>query len=570
MWDTMFFSLLLNIGLLVLIATLLTKIPVVRNMLLDDRHSLWNTILLALIFGMVSIISTYTGVRAKGAIVNTRVIGVLAAGLLGGPYVGMGAAVIGGAHRYLFDIGGFTAISCAISTFMEGMVGAAFSRHFKSGKMSKMGIFILTALVEAGQMAIILFISKPFFDALNLVEIIAFPMIVMNALGMIVFLSTFDMVFIEEDSKFAEKMRLALGIVEKSLPHLKKGLHSIEDMEEAAHIIFQSTTSVAVFITDTQKILGMKKGDEFADVKDQVILKPVLSLLHQGQPTLYDWADKEDPLHPKLKNYLIFIAPLMGGGEAIGSLTIIVKKNWLRPQGNLEFASELARLFSTQLELSHLDYQKKLRRRAEFQALQSQVNPHFLYNALNTISYVCRENPDRARELLLILSSYYRQTLENDKYMLDLHTELHYVMNYLELEKARFEEKLQLEIKVEEDINCMVPSFTLQPLVENAVRYGVDIEGKCHVTIQAKGVKDYVEISIEDRGRGFPEEIKKKLYRGEKYGGVGLENVYRRMKSIYGEERGLEIESSLKGTKIILRIPRQWRGKNILCEEGLL
>ena len=110
MWDTMFFSLLLNIGLLVLIATLLTKIPVVRNMLLDDRHSLWNTILLALIFGMVSIISTYTGVRAKGAIVNTRVIGVLAAGLLGGPYVGMGAAVIGGAHRYLFDIGGFTAL----------------------------------------------------------------------------------------------------------------------------------------------------------------------------------------------------------------------------------------------------------------------------------------------------------------------------------------------------------------------------------------------------------------------------------------------------------------------------
>ena len=78
------------------------------------------------------------------------------------------------------------------------------------------------------------------------------------------------------------------------------------------------------------------------------------------------------------------------------------------------------------------------------------------------------------------------------------------------------------------------------------------------------------QISIEDRGRGFPEEIKKKLYRVEKYGGVGLENVYRRMKSIYGEERGLEIESSLKGTKIILRIPRQWRGKNILCEEGLL
>lgn len=104
MHDTMFFSLLLNIGLLVLIATLLTKIPIVRSMLLYDKNSLGCTATLAAIFGLVSIISTYTGVREQGAIVNTRVIGVLAAGLLGGPWVGMGAALIGGLHRYFFLI----------------------------------------------------------------------------------------------------------------------------------------------------------------------------------------------------------------------------------------------------------------------------------------------------------------------------------------------------------------------------------------------------------------------------------------------------------------------------------
>ena len=91
--NTMFFSLLLNIGLLVLIATLLTKIPVVRSMLLGDNNPIGSRAALAVIFGLVSIFSTYTGVRAQGAIVNTRVIGVLAAGLLGGPYVGMGAAI---------------------------------------------------------------------------------------------------------------------------------------------------------------------------------------------------------------------------------------------------------------------------------------------------------------------------------------------------------------------------------------------------------------------------------------------------------------------------------------------
>ncbi|MDD6058571.1 MAG: LytS/YhcK type 5TM receptor domain-containing protein, partial [Clostridiales bacterium] len=110
MEDTMFFNLLLNIGLLVLIANTLTTLTVVRNMLTEGKHTVKSCIALSVLFGLISICSTYTGVRTQGAIVNTRVIGVLAAGLLGGPYVGMGTALIGGLHRYLFDIGGFTAV----------------------------------------------------------------------------------------------------------------------------------------------------------------------------------------------------------------------------------------------------------------------------------------------------------------------------------------------------------------------------------------------------------------------------------------------------------------------------
>lgn len=103
--DNIFLSLLLNIGLLILIATVLTQVPVIRHILLNENNSVQNRFSLALIFGLVSILSTYTGVSVQGAIVNTRVIGVIAAGLLGGPSVGIGAAVIAGTHRYLFDIG---------------------------------------------------------------------------------------------------------------------------------------------------------------------------------------------------------------------------------------------------------------------------------------------------------------------------------------------------------------------------------------------------------------------------------------------------------------------------------
>ena len=554
MSNTMFFNLLLNIGLLVLIATMLTKLPMVRSMLLEDSHAMGSRAALAVIFGLVSIFSTYTGVRAQGAIVNTRVIGVLAAGLLGGPYVGIGAAVIGGLHRYLFDIGGFTAVSCAVSTFVEGLIGSAFSKRFKAGKIDGAGVFLITALAEIGQMAIILLISRPFPAALDLVRLIAFPMIIMNALGMVVFLGTFNMVFMEEDSQFAEKMRLAMGIVDQSLPHLRKGLYSTADMEATADIIYQSTSCAAVMITDAQKILAMK-GENWYDVlRDEAVLKPILGSIHDRKPTTFSYAEKTDPLYHILKNHIIVAAPLIEMDKPVGSLTMMVKKHWHTSQSNLDFASELARLFSTQLELSDLDYQKQLRRKAEFRALQSQVNPHFLYNALNTISCVCRENPDRARELILTLSSYYRQALENDQYMLSLHTELYHVASYLELEQARFEEKLVVELDVEDDLNCKVPSFILQPLVENAVRHGGDRTGARHVSISAHSVDGMAEIAVADRGQGIPKEVVLSLYTGQGKG-VGLSNVHKRLKSIYGEDNGLKIETSEAGSRVWFRIP---------------
>ena len=554
MSNTMFFNLLLNIGLLVLIATMLTKLPMVRSMLLEDSHAMGSRAALAVIFGLVSIFSTYTGVRAQGAIVNTRVIGVLAAGLLGGPYVGIGAAVIGGLHRYLFDIGGFTAVSCAVSTFVEGLIGSAFSKRFKAGKIDGAGVFLITALAEIGQMAIILLISRPFPAALDLVCLIAFPMIIMNALGMVVFLGTFNRVFMEEDSQFAEKMRLAMGIVDQSLPHLRKGLYSKTDMEATADIIYQSTSCAAVMITDAQKILAMK-GENWYDVlRDEAVLTPILSSIHDRKPTTFSYAEKTDPLYHILKNHIIVAAPLIEMDKPVGSLTMMVKKHWHTSQSNLDFASELARLFSTQLELSDLDYQKQLRRKAEFKALQSQVNPHFLYNALNTISCVCRENPDRARELILTLSSYYRQALENDQYMLSLHTELYHVASYLELEQARFEEKLVVELDVEDDLNCKVPSFILQPLVENAVRHGGDRTGARHVSISAHSVEGMAEIAVADRGQGIPREVVLGLYTGQGKG-VGLSNVHKRLKSIYGEDNGLKIETSEAGSRVWFRIP---------------
>ena len=136
-----------------------------------------------------------------------------------------------------------------------------------------------------------------------------------------------------------------------------------------------------------------------------------------------------------------------------------------------------------------------MKTKAEIEALQSQVNPHFLYNALNTISCICDEDAGKASDLILTLASCYRQTLENDQYMLDIDTEINHVRTYLEIEKARFEEKLRVEINVEDGLSCQVPSFILQPIVENAVRYGNSADG-------VRRVEDLGKTGAERNRRG--------------------------------------------------------------------
>ena len=138
--------------------------------------------------------------------------------------------------------------------------------------------------------------------------------------------------------------------------------------------------------------------------------------------------------------------------------------------------------------------------------------------------------------------------------MLNFSTELHHVTSYLKLEQARFEERLIVELDLDEDLNCMVPSFILQPLVENAVRYGIDQKGNRYVNISAKKQKDMVVIAVTDHGPGIPAEVLKSLITGEGKG-VGLINVHQRLKSIYGEAGGLQIEASAGGSCVSFCVP---------------
>lgn len=187
------------------------------------------------------------------AIANSRVIGIVMAGLLGGYKVGIGAGLIAGIHR--MSLGGFTAFSCGFSAIVAGLL-AGFIRSKYKGKRISVRVALLTgALAEAIQMGIILIGSQPFERALSLVESIGLPMILANGVGSALFFLIILAVINEEEKVGAVQAQKALSLAENTLAHLRTGL-SPNSAEETCKIIYKKVNASAVAITDKEQILA--------------------------------------------------------------------------------------------------------------------------------------------------------------------------------------------------------------------------------------------------------------------------------------------------------------------------
>ena len=189
--------------------------------------------------------------------------------------------------------------------------------------------------------------------------------------------------------------------------------------------------------------------------------------------------------------------------------------------------------------------------------MQAQLNPHFLFNSLNTISFFCREKPERARELILSLSTYFRNTLQNKDLFIPLSKELEHVKAYLDLEKARFEDSLQIEFDLCTDLDCFVPPLIIQPIVENAVKHGAMKRPLGQVKIQTQSQNKQIVISISDNGPGIPLDVLANLDTNLSSQGLGLSNVQKRLQKIYGAAHSFNILTNSEGTTIQIAIPQE-------------
>lgn len=255
-------------------------------------------------------------------------------------------------------------------------------------------------------------------------------------------------------------------------------------------------------------------------------------------------------------------------GHYFPSSIFLLHPTWDPPHDLSELALYLTTFFAITLALKvwnntrneiKLEQQKNLLMEARLQALTSQINPHFLFNTLNSVSSLIRTNPEQARVMILKLSRILRRLLRKHEHLSPLRDELDFIDDYLSIEQVRYGGKLRFEKHIEpRALDMLVPSMLLQPLVENCIKHGLSgkVEGGT-IVLRARSERSMLYVSVEDDGAGIPRERLSDL----KGSGIGVNNVSERLKVLFGDQGVLRIESEEgRGTRVEIQVPESPQG----------
>ena len=214
--------------------------------------------------------------------------------------------------------------------------------------------------------------------------------------------------------------------------------------------------------------------------------------------------------------------------------------------------------------------EQEQKRKSELKALQSQINPHFLYNTLDSIIWMAEGKKNE--EVVLMTSSlakFLRQSISNEDQQVSIGQEVEYARSYLTIQKMRYKNKLEYEIYLEASIkSCQIVKLVLQPIIENAIYHGIKYkEGMGMVTVRGYEKDGCVVLEVADNGVGMDEETLKHIFERHKVNyrsnGVGVYNVQKRLKLYYGNDYGITYESEKgMGTKAVITIPKVQEGSH--------
>jgi two-component system sensor histidine kinase LytS len=522
----LFIDMLERIGFLIALAFVISRSKWMRSYMSYQREqrNQWRFIFF---FSLYAILGTYSGVVVSNfsyqasplvghisqmtAIANSRTVGVVIAGIFGGVRSGAIVGLIAGLQRY--SLGGFVAVACGIAPILQGIFAGlmrnSFKKRFRQSSSVKMA-WIIGLFAEVLQMLLILLLASPWKQALDLVLLIGIPQILTNSAGVAVFFMLNMQMTNEEERIGAVSASKALQTADQTLTYWN--LPFEKAIQGVTHILVSELQATGVFFY---------RGEE--------------QLASEGRRAAF-WID----------------VPLVKDNKTqIGTFRLYFpRREEINSAKELQMSS-LGQLLSQQYAFAESGKQARLLADSEIRALQAQMNPHFLFNVLNTITSFIRSKPDEARRMTLELAKFLRQNMHNSNQpLVRIRDELELVSKYLNLIKARKGDQLESVMQVDEEaLELWIPPFTIQPLVENAIVHGLKQAGRSgKIVVSVKLAGEAAEVTIEDNGVGMKLSENPVV---EEHMGMALANVEQRLCYHFGVEHALHIESEInQGTKI--------------------
>ncbi len=334
--------------------------------------------------------------------------------------------------------------------------------------------------------------------------------------------------------------------------------------QRICELLLPSTAALAVAITDREYILGYSGYLEHENLSGTKIrTQATHEVIHDGKARVI-YTPEEIGL-PKGVNQIksAIIIPLAIGHEIRGTLKFYYKYPRKITETQKSIAQGFGTLLSTQVAASEMEEQRELATSMELKMLQNQINPHFLFNTLNTIASLIRTDPPKARILLRDFAAFYRSTLEDSQDRIKLAREIDQTKRYFSFEVARFgEDRLEMHEHFDENedliLDMPVPPFLLQPLVENSIKHAMPPTGKLNVGIYGQVDGHDILITITDDGLGMDAKSKENILHPDSSTGLGIavKNVHDRMHGYFGAQASMNVVSAPgEGTTITLRFP---------------
>ncbi len=335
-----------------------------------------------------------------------------------------------------------------------------------------------------------------------------------------------------------------LALVNRTLPAFREGLTE-DTAARLAKQLLPLTGGKAVEITDTGRVLGTAGVGTDGEMSE-----PGRTAMKVGH-SVRGLSDDE----------LVLAIPLRLDERIIGSITARFEADDTPP---VERIDAVANLISLHIEIAELTEKAQLAADARLDALRAQINPHFLFNTLNTIASKSRTDPDEARQLLQRLADFFRYATQQEGHFAEFAHEYFFVRTYLSLEQARFDDRLNIHYDIDPQVLATsVPVLIIQPLVENAVKHGIAPKpggGTLGLRARVDPLAGSIRIGVRDDGVGMDSEILTEVatgtYDSPEGHGVGLRNIHERLERLYGNRYQFDIRSSPgKGTRITLELP---------------